>query len=132
MVNFFFDLEYRYHFLADAVSTIMICVIDGKTLETTNEGYLLDVNAWNMEVAEFMARKDSCCLTKDHWIVIHFVRDYYSRNQVAPGVRRLVKQIELVCGKEKANSRYLYELFPEGPARQACRYAGLPKPIWCL
>ena len=110
----------------------MTFVLDGKTFETSEEGYLANPSDWSIRIAEFMAHEDSCCLTENHWIVIHLIRDYYREHQVAQGVRILVKQIGKKLGKDKANSRYLYQLFPEGPAKQACKYAGLPKPTGCI
>ena len=79
-----------------------------------------------------MAYEDNCCLTENHWVVIHLIRDYYREHQVAQGIRLLVNQIGKNLGKDKANSRYLYQLFPGGPAKQACKYAGLPKPTGCI
>ena len=107
-------------------------VLEGKLYRTNSEGYLVDQAEWSRSVAEFMAAQDQCVLTKDHWAAIYLIRNYYYENEVAPGVRLLVRQIGKKLGKDKANSRYLYQLFPQGPAKQACKYAGLPKPTGCI
>ncbi|MGD8631103.1 MAG: TusE/DsrC/DsvC family sulfur relay protein [Gammaproteobacteria bacterium] len=105
---------------------------NGKTYETDEEGYLADLNAWEPEVATVMAKLDDCELTESHWEVINFLREYYEEYQIAPAVRVLTKAIGKKLGKDKGNSKYLYELFPYGPAKQACKYAGLPKPTGCV
>ncbi len=110
----------------------MTFVFEGKRYRTNREGYLTYREDWSPDVAEFMASQDQCVLSENHWAVIYLIRDYYKEHQVAPGVRKLVKQIGNKLGKDKANSRYLYQLFPEGPAKQACKYAGLPKPTGCI
>jgi len=79
-----------------------------------------------------MARIDNCELTSGHWEVINFLRSYYDEYQIAPAVRVLTKAIGKSMGADKGNSKYLYELFPYGPAKQACKYAGLPKPTGCV
>ena len=71
-------------------------------------------------------------MTENHWEVINFLRDYYEEYQVAPAVRVLTKAIKKTLGPEKGNSQYLYGLFPAGPATQACKIAGLPKPTGCV
>ena len=43
-----------------------------------------------------------------------------------------VKAMANKFGEEKGNSRYLYRLFPKGPAKQATKIAGLPKPVKCI
>ena len=106
--------------------------VNGKTLETDEEGYLANLSDWAPEVAEYMAQQDDCDLTDNHWEVINFLREYYEEYQIAPAVRVLTKAIGKKLGKDKGNSRYLYELYPYGPAKQACRYAGLPKPTGCV
>lgn len=106
--------------------------INGKTYETDEEGYLADLSQWNPDVAEKMATDDGADLTDTHWEVINFLREYYEEYQIAPAVRVLTKAIGKKLGKDKGNSKYLYELFPYGPAKQACKYAGLPKPTGCV
>lgn len=106
--------------------------INGREYETDEEGYLANLSDWNTEVAAHMATDDDCDLTDPHWEVINFLRDYYEEYQIAPAVRVLTKAIGKRLGKDKGNSRYLYELFPYGPAKQACKYAGLPKPTGCV
>ena len=105
---------------------------NGKTYETDEEGYLADLNTWDKDVAAVMANIDDCELTENHWEVINFLRSYYEEYQIAPAVRVLTKAIGKKLGKDKGNSKYLYELFPYGPAKQACKYAGLPKPTGCV
>ncbi len=106
--------------------------INGKTLETDEEGYIFELADWNPDVATYMAREDECELSENHWEVINFLREYFDEYQVAPAVRVLTKAIGRKLGKDKGNTKYLYQLFPYGPAKQACRYAGLPKPTGCV
>ena len=106
--------------------------LNGKTYETDEEGYLANLGEWDSDVAAYMAKEDHCDLSENHWEVINFLREYYDEYQIAPAVRVLTKAIGKKLGKDKGNSKYLYELFPYGPAKQACKYAGLPKPTGCV
>lgn len=106
--------------------------INGKTYETDEEGYLLNLAEWTKEAAEHMAEEEKVPLTNNHWEVIDFLREYYNEYQIAPAVRVLTKAIGKKFGPEKGNSKYLYDLFPYGPAKQACKIAGLPKPTGCI
>ncbi len=106
--------------------------VNGKNYDTDEEGYLADLSQWDADVAGYMAKADGSDLTDAHWEVINFLREYYEEYQIAPAVRVLTKAIGKKLGKDKGNSKYLYELFPYGPAKQACKYAGLPKPTGCV
>jgi len=106
--------------------------INGKSLETDEEGYLANINEWEPGVAEVMANQDDLELTSEHWEIIKFLREYYEEYQIAPAVRVLTKAVSKKLGASKGNSKYLYALFPYGPGKQACRYAGLPKPTGCV
>ena len=106
----------------------MPIVVDGKTFETDEEGYLANINDWVSGVAGVMAKEDDLELTDEHWDIINFLREYYEEYQIAPAVRVLTKAVGKKLGKDKGTSKYLYGLFPYGPSKQACRYAGLPKP----
>ena len=101
-------------------------------IETDNFGYLLDWQQWTPEVAEFIAAKENLPLTELHWEVIYFVRNFYQEYKTSPAIRMLVKAMAQKFGEEKGNSRYLQRLFPDGPAKQATKLAGLPKPAKCL
>lgn len=106
--------------------------INGKVYETDEEGYLVNLADWNEEVAKYLAAEEKIELTDAHWEVINFLREYYNDYQIAPAIRVLTKAIGKKLGPEKGNSKYLYELFPYGPAKQACKIAGLPKPTGCI
>lgn len=106
--------------------------VGGKTIETDEEGYLVNLDDWNDEIAVFLAQQDSINLTGEHWEIINFLREYYKEYQIAPAVRVLTKAVAKKLGNDKGNSKYLYELFPYGPGKQACRFAGLPKPTGCI
>lgn len=105
---------------------------DGQTIATDKQGYLLDHQQWTESIAELLAKDDQLTLSKDHWEVIHFVRQFYLRYNTSPAIRALTKAMKLEFGEAKASSRYLYRLFPQGPAKQATKYAGLPKPARCI
>ncbi len=104
----------------------------GKQIEVDEDGYLTKLDDWSKELAQFMAEKDGITLSDAHWEIINFLRDYYQKYQIAPMIKILVKEVAKVMGPDKGNTKYLYELFPDGPAKQACRYAGLPKPTGCV
>ena len=106
--------------------------VNGKTYETDEEGYLANLNDWEKEVATVMAKEEDIDLSEDHWEIINFLREYYETYQVAPAVRVLTKAVGKKLGKDKGNSKYLYQLFPYGPGKQACKFAGLPKPTGCV
>jgi len=100
--------------------------------EIDEEGYLLKIADWSEEIALAMAAEDDIELSSEHWEVINFLREYYIEYEFAPAVRILTKAIAKRLGNDKGNSRYLYSLFPYGPAKQGCRFAGLPKPTGCV
>lgn len=104
----------------------------GKPIELDDDGYIVKLEDWTEDLAKHLASLDSITLTEAHWEVIHFLRDYYQKYQIAPMIKILVKEIGKVMGPEKGNTKYLYELYPGGPAKQACKYAGLPKPTGCV
>ncbi len=106
--------------------------INGKNYETDEEGYLVNLGDWNKDVAEYIAKSENVNMSLQHWEVVDFLRGYYDEYQIAPAVRVLTKAIGKKLGPEKGNSQYLYELFPYGPAKQACKIAGLPKPTGCV
>ena len=106
--------------------------VEGKTLEVDEEGFLVNLDEWFPAVANVMAAQDDLELNDEHWEIINFLREYYDEYQIAPAVRVLTKAVGKKLGKEKGNSKYLYALFPYGPGKQACRFAGLPKPTGCI
>jgi len=106
--------------------------INGKTYETDEEGYLVNITDWDEAAGGELAKQEGIPMSESHWEVVNFLRDYYSEFQIAPAVRVLTKAIGKKLGPEKGNSQYLYELFPYGPAKQACKIAGLPKPTGCI
>ena len=106
--------------------------LNGKTYETDAEGYLVNLGDWSEDVAGFLAQQEKIDMSQNHWEVVNFLREYYNDYQIAPAVRVLTKAIGKKLGADKGNSKYLYELFPYGPAKQACKIAGLPKPTGCI
>jgi TusE/DsrC/DsvC family sulfur relay protein len=106
--------------------------VGGKEIEVDEEGYLVTLDDWTEEVADYLAKGESLALDSNHWEIINFLREYYHEYQIAPAVRVLTKAVGKKLGADKGNSKYLYELFPYGPGKQACKIAGLPKPTGCI
>ncbi len=106
--------------------------VAGEEIALDARGYLLDRSRWSPAFAHTLAAADGIELGPEHWELIEFLRDYHARFDLAPPMRLLVREFGQRFGPDKASSRYLYRLFPDGPARQGCRYAGLPKPVSCI
>lgn len=105
---------------------------NNNTIEADKEGYLKDYTQWSEKLAPFIAENENIELSDNHWEVIHFVRDFYLEFNTSPAIRMLVKAMAKKLGEDKGNSKYLYKLFPKGPAKQATKIAGLPKPARCI
>ena len=101
--------------------------VNGKTLEINEEGFLTDPTQWNKDVAAFLAKQEEGLetLTPDHWAVVEFIRNHYLETTMAPMVRS-------ICKTTGVQLKRIYELFPSGPAKGACKIAGLPKPDGCV
>ena len=106
--------------------------VNGNTIETDEEGYLTDLSIWSKEIAAAIAQAENVNMTDEHWEVVNFLRDYYNEYQIAPAIRVLTNAMKEKFGAEKGNNKYLYDLFPYVPAKQACKIAGLPKPTGCV
>jgi dissimilatory sulfite reductase related protein len=100
---------------------------NGTQLEVDEEGFIVNPSIWDEGLARFLAEREEGItdLTDDHWKVIYYLNEYYQENEIAPMIRKL-------CKATGFKLKYIYELFPGGPARGACKVAGLPKPTGCV
>ena len=105
---------------------------NGEVYHLSKEGNLIERYAWNENMAELLAAREEMQLTEDHWVVIHFMRDFYNEYLISPMIKLLLRHMQESLGAEKSNKQYLYELFPEGPSKQGSRIAGLPYPAGCI
>ena len=101
--------------------------VNGKKLELSEEGFLTDPTQWDNAVAEFLASSQEGLnqLSDEHWAVINLIREHYLQTNLAPMVR-------VICKNTGLQLKRIYELFPSGPAKGACKLAGLPKPDGCV
>jgi len=98
----------------------------GKTFEIDEDGFLQNPDLWDEEVAKAFAPTEGVeAMSDDHWTVVNYIRNYYLEFGTAPMIRKLCKQT-------KMDLKRIYELFPSGPAKGACKIAGLPKPTGCV
>lgn len=101
----------------------MDAVMDG--IATDAEGYLTDPMDWNEPVAEALAAAEGIALTPEHWHVIRFMRDHFQEHQVIPDVRHVMRHLTERTG---ASRNRVFELFPYGYVKQACKIAGMRRP----
>jgi TusE/DsrC/DsvC family sulfur relay protein len=101
--------------------------INGRTIELNEEGFLVNPEEWDEEVAKILAKEEEgiANMSEEHWSVVNYIRDYYLEKNLAPMVRK-------VCKSTGFPLRHIFELFPSGPAKGACKVAGLPKPDGCV
>jgi tRNA 2-thiouridine synthesizing protein E len=100
--------------------------IEGRILEVDGDGFLSDPTIWNEELASVIARYDGIPeMSEKHWAIVKIIRSNWEEKGMAPMIR-------VICQSTGVKLREIYELFPLGPARGACRVAGLPKPDGCV
>lgn len=101
--------------------------VNGVVIELDEDGFMVNPDLWNEAVAKALAPTEEVTgeLTEDHWKVINYLRNYYLQFGIAPMIRKLTKETGF-------SLKEIYELFPTGPAKGACKLAGLPKPTGCV
>ena len=100
--------------------------LGGKQLEIDEDGFIQDPDAWDEAVAAALAKTEGVDeMNEKHWKLVNYLRNYYLEFQMAPMVRK-------VCKETGFKLNEVYELFPSGPAKGACKVAGLPKPTGCV
>ena len=100
--------------------------LGGIEIELDEDGFLQEPDKWNEAIAEDLAKsEDTSAMGEDHWKVVNYLRNYYFEYGIAPPIRMLTKQTGF-------DLKYIYQLFPSGPAKGACKVAGLPKPTGCV
>ncbi len=96
------------------------------TLEIDEDGFIQNPELWTEDVAAALGKTEGVDdLTEDHWKLVNYLREYYLEFNMAPMIRKLCKATDLKL-------KEVYELFPSGPAKGACKVAGLPKPTGCV
>jgi tRNA 2-thiouridine synthesizing protein E len=96
------------------------------SIEVDEDGFIQEPDRWDENVAAALATTEGIdALTEDHWKVMNYLRNYYLEFGVAPMIRKLCKETGFPL-------KQIYELFPSGPAKGACKLAGLPKPTGCV
>jgi tRNA 2-thiouridine synthesizing protein E len=102
--------------------------VNGKTLETNENGYLVNVDDWDKDVAQAIADAEGLSLTQDHWDVIEYLRDaFLNHNGEQPNNRAILKAMQDKWDGRKVDNKTLFDLFPGNPSKQAGKVAGLPE-----
>ncbi len=98
-------------------------------VERDIEGYLVDPDDWSEDLARKLAAAEGLELTDAYWEIIRFMRDYWREHKVIPDVRHVVAFLVDTHGYDKkAAKKRLFELFPYGYVKQACKIAGMQRP----
>ena len=95
---------------------------------TDEEGYLVDPSDWDESIAEALARREGIALTELHWNVLRFMREFLDEHQLIPDARFVIRFLADEAGAGDAARQRLFELFPYGYVRQACKIAGMRRP----
>ena len=100
--------------------------LGGMEIEIDEDGFIQEPEKWNKEVAEDIAKTEKASpMSENHWKLVNYLREYYLKFGIAPPIRMVVKQTGI-------DLKQIYQLFPSGPAKGACKVAGLPKPTGCV
>ena len=104
-------------------------MLDTMHLVRDIEGYVVDPEAWDPDIARELAEEERLELTEDYWQILNFMRAYWQEHRVAPDVRHVVDYLVNARGYDKkAAKKHLFELFPYGYVKQACKLAGMQRP----
>ncbi|MBI2868723.1 MAG: TusE/DsrC/DsvC family sulfur relay protein [Chloroflexi bacterium] len=102
-----------------------ITTLGGIEIEVDEDGFIQEPEKWCKAIAEDLAKLEEASMNEDAWKLVDYLRNYFLEYGIAPPVRMLTRQTGL-------DLKQIYKLFPSGPAKGACKVAGLPKPTGCV
>jgi tRNA 2-thiouridine synthesizing protein E len=98
--------------------------IAGVEVNVSDDGYLEDIDQWNAEIANEIAKDVNIELTDKHFEVLEYLRE-----KTKAGEALTIRGV----GKSGiVDIKGLYKLFPKGPLKFSSRIAGIPKPTSCI
>jgi len=97
-------------------------------VELGDEGYLAHPADWNEDIARVLAAGEDIQLTDEHWKVIRFMRQYFADHGIAADARFVIKYLADEVGYGSQARARLFQLFPYGYVKQACKIAGMKRP----
>lgn len=110
----------------------MKLTVNHQEISLDDEGYLVNLQDWSVDVANALAERESITMTALHWQIIELLRSFYQQYELSPSNRPLIKYLNQQLPMEQINSLRLNLLFNGSPAKLAAKLAGLPKPTNCL
>jgi len=104
-------------------------MVNDKNIDLDPEGYLINPEDWDHDVASQLAGLENIDLNDEYWTVFDFMRNFYDEKGVAPDVRHTTKQMAEDFGiDKKAAKAKLFTMFPYGYVKQACKVSGMRRP----
>lgn len=98
----------------------------GRVFAVNEDGFLTDYDSFDEDWITLVAEQEKVqAVTPDHHVVLNVIRGYYEENGIAPMLR-------ILTAASGFDIKYIYQLFPTGPGKGACRMAGLPKATGCI
>lgn len=118
--------------MSDSGEQRCMLMADNRHVAVDQDGFLLELQDWNANVAQALALAENIELTQAHWEILTLVQNFYQQTGLSPATRALIKLVARQAGPEKGKSIYLMKLFGGKPALSVCRIAGLPRPANCF
>ncbi len=110
----------------------MEAVVNGKTIQLSEAGWLLNLDEWSEELAVEIAKNEKIGeLSQEHWDIINTAREFFTENGMVAEPRAFSKIMKERFGKDRSSQKYIYSLFPTGLIKCANKIAGLPRPKGC-
>jgi tRNA 2-thiouridine synthesizing protein E len=95
-------------------------------IEIDDDGFMTETDKWNEDIAKALATSEGISeMSEAHWKIANYLREYYLKFNIAPPIRKL-------CKETGFSLKEIYSLYPSGPAKGACKVAGLARPTGCV
>ncbi|MDH5612390.1 MAG: TusE/DsrC/DsvC family sulfur relay protein [Gammaproteobacteria bacterium] len=96
-----------------------------ESIERTENGYLVNANDWNEEIAKELFAEEGIEPTQDQWDVVNYVREETLAGD-EPNERGILKAMSKKWNR-KVTSKEMYEMFPGMPSKQGLKIGGCPQ-----